>query len=133
MYHVLTQCVLHSAFLLPTEVSVSALREPTVAWALFWSYVTAIITTFAVPQITSPEAGNLGVKAAFIFGGCVFLTTIWAYFYIPETKARTVAEVDEMYDIKLPMRKWRNYKCQVVSETAGTHPSKDRSGNEETV
>ncbi|KIW99743.1 uncharacterized protein Z518_11156 [Rhinocladiella mackenziei CBS 650.93] len=106
------------AFVLPTEIATTSLREPTMAWSLFWSYVTAVITTFAVPQITAADAGNLGAKAAFIFGGCVFITLVWAYFYIPETKARTIAEVDEMYAINLPMRRWRNYQCQAVINTA---------------
>ena len=79
---------------------------------MFWSYATAVITTFAVPQITSADAGNLGAKAAFIFGGCVFITAIWSYFYLPETKARTAVEIDEMYDAGIPMRQWRGYRCQ---------------------
>jgi len=106
------------AFALPTEIPTTALREPTVAWSVFWSYVTAIITTFAVPQLTAADAANLGAKTAFIFAGCVFITVLWTYFYIPETKARTMAEIDEIYSLKLPMRRWRDYKCEVVSITA---------------
>ncbi|KIW18444.1 hypothetical protein PV08_02732 [Exophiala spinifera] len=120
------------SYLLPTEVSTAALREPTVSWAVFWSYATAIITTFAVPQITAPDAGNLGVKTAFIFGGCVFLTAIWSYFYLPETKARTVAEIDEMYRISLPMRKWRKHQCQVLNEAALGLPQ-DETGRDTRV
>ena len=66
----------------------------------------------------APDAANLGAKTAFIFAGCVFCTLIWAFFYIPETKARTMAEVDEMYAINLPMRKWRDYECQTIGATA---------------
>ena len=86
------------------------------SWSVFWSYVTAVITTFAVPQLISPDAANLGAKAAFIFAGCVFITLVWAYFYIPETRMRTVAEIQEMYQIGLPKAKWRNHKCQVEQE-----------------
>ncbi|KAK6386129.1 hypothetical protein LTS17_001703 [Exophiala oligosperma] len=108
------------SFILPTEISTPSLREPTMAWAVFWSYTTAIITTFAVPQITAADAGNLGAKAAFVFGGCVFITVTWAYFFVPETRARTAAEIDEMYDIGLPMRHWRNHKCQTGSYMLNT-------------
>lgn len=102
------------AFVFPTEIATPSLREPTVAWAVFWSYTTAVITTFAVPQIMSPDAANLGVQTAFVFAGCIFVTIIWAYFYMPETKGRTLAEIDEMYRIRLPMRKWRNHQCEAV-------------------
>lgn len=88
------------------------------AWSVFWSYTTAIITTFAVPQLTAPDAANLGAKSAFIFAGCVLITVIWTYFFIPETRARTMAEIDEMYAINLPMRHWKHYKCEVVTSTA---------------
>ncbi|KEF52823.1 uncharacterized protein A1O9_11240 [Exophiala aquamarina CBS 119918] len=104
--------------LLAAEIPTTALREATMSWTIFWSYVTAIVTTFAVPQITSPDAGNLGAKTAFIFAGCVLVTTIWAYFYIPEAKGRTPAEIDEMYAIELPMRKWRGHQCVAVNRTA---------------
>ncbi|TAQ88658.1 hypothetical protein B7494_g3008 [Chlorociboria aeruginascens] len=103
-------------FVVPTEIATPSLREPTVAWSVFWSYTTAVITTFAVPQIV--ETDNLGAETAFIFAACAFITIIWAYFYLPETKARTLAEVDEMYRIKLPMRKWRYYQCQAMGMTA---------------
>lgn len=79
----------------------------------------------------SPDAGNLGAQTAFVFAGCVFLTTIWSYFFLPETKARTTAEVDEMYAIKLPMRKWKGYKCQVVNVAARDAEQKAR--NDSTV
>lgn len=52
-------------------------------------------------------SGNLGAKAFLIFGGCMFVTLIWSYFYLPETANRTLGEIDEMYALKLPMRKWR--------------------------
>ena len=42
--------------MLPTEIPTSRLREPTMTWSTFWSYTTAIITTFAVPQIINPDA-----------------------------------------------------------------------------
>lgn len=85
------------------------------SWSLFWSYVTAVITTFAVPQITAADAGNLGAKAAFIFGGCMAGTIAFTWFYLPETKGRSLAEIDEMYNTKgLPMSRWKDYNCKPV-------------------
>ncbi|PCG99811.1 Major facilitator superfamily domain, general substrate transporter [Penicillium occitanis (nom. inval.)] len=101
-------------YVLPTEIASPALREPTLAWAVFWSYITAVITTFAVPQLMNADAADLGVKTAYVFAGCVFVTLIWTYFYMPETMGRTVAEIDEMYRAGVPMRKWRGYRCEVL-------------------
>lgn len=40
----------------------------------------------------NPDEANLGGKVGFIFGGLAALGVVWAYFYIPETKNRTVDE-----------------------------------------
>ncbi|KAH8802764.1 MFS transporter [Xylogone sp. PMI_703] len=104
------------AYLLPTEIPTARLREPTMAWSTFWSYTTAIITTFAVPQITSADAGNLGAKAFLVFGGCMFITIIWTYFYLPETTNRTLAEIDELYASGVAKRNWKGYKTTATAD-----------------
>ncbi|KAK9436261.1 MFS transporter, SP family, general alpha glucoside:H+ symporter [Metarhizium brunneum] len=103
-------CFQSIAYVLPTEVPTSRLRESTMAWTTFWSYTTAIITTFAVPQITNADAANLGAKAFLIFGGCMLITLVWSYFYLPETSNRTLAEIDELYAERIPKRHWKGYK-----------------------
>jgi Sugar (and other) transporter len=118
LFSIRTANFIDSVFLIPAEIATVSLREPTMSWSLFWSYVTAVITTFAVPQITAADAGNLGAKAAFIFAGCVLVTVVFTYFYLPETKNRSVVEIDEMYNANLPMRKWRDYQCASVSIAA---------------
>ena len=47
---------------------------------MFWSYVTATATTFAVPQIT--QNAGLGAKTDLIFAGCMLFTIIGAFFYL---------------------------------------------------
>lgn len=44
------------AFILPTEIPDPKLREPTMTWTIFWSYATAVIVTFATPQIINADA-----------------------------------------------------------------------------
>jgi len=111
-------CFQSLIYLLPTEIPTARLREPTVAWSLFWSYTTAILTTFAVPQITNSDAGNLGAKTFLIFGGCMLITIILTYFFLPETANRTLAEIDELYASGIPKSKWKGYKTTVASQAA---------------
>lgn len=35
----------------------------------------------------------------------------WVYFYLPEIKNRTLEEIDEMFEARLPARKFRKYVC----------------------
>lgn len=98
------------AYILPTEIPDAKLREPTMTWTLFWSYTTAIITSFATPQIINPDAGNLGAKAYLIFGGCALITLVYSYFLLPETARRTLEEIDDLYREGVSPRKWGRKK-----------------------
>ena len=106
--------------LLPTEVPTARLREPTVSWTLFWSYVTAIVTTFAVPQLTGGNV-NLGAKTDFIFGGCMIITLVLTYWYLPETRGRSMVEIDEMYRLDIPPRRWRSELRSTLYQRQADH------------
>lgn len=55
--------------------------------------------------------------------GCIIIT----YFYLPETKGRSPAELDEMFEAKLPARKFKGYLSALAMENfsvelkAGAH------------
>ena len=40
----------------------------------------------------NPDEANLGGYVGFIFGALSFIGTVWAWYFIPETKNRTVDE-----------------------------------------
>lgn len=42
------------------------------------------------------------------------------YFYMPETRGRTFAEIDEMYAANVPAWKWRSYKTSFEARTGET-------------
>ncbi|KAL4874786.1 general substrate transporter [Aspergillus karnatakaensis] len=105
--------------LMPSEIATPKLRNHTMAYTIACAQTSAVITTFAVPQLTSADAANLGAKTYLVFAGCMACVLIFVYFYMPETKGRTFAEVDEMYDAKIPMWKWRDYKTATVARIGG--------------
>lgn len=107
---------------LPSEIATMKLRNYTMAYTIGCSYVTAVVTTLAVPQLVSADAGNLGAKTYLIFGGCMAGIITFVYFFVPETRNRTFAEIDEMYDAKIPMRHWRNFETSSEAKTATTLP-----------
>ena len=103
---------------LPSEIATMKLRNYTMAYTIGCSYVTAVVTTLAVPQLVSADAGNLGAKTYLIFGGCMAFIIVFVYFFVPETRNRSFAEIDEMYDAKIPMRHWRNFETSSEAKTA---------------
>jgi MFS transporter, SP family, general alpha glucoside:H+ symporter len=56
----------------------------------------------------SPDAGNLGVKAIYVWAGLLIPTTILLWFFYPETYGRTYWELDELYERRIPAWKFKN-------------------------
>ncbi|OQD88460.1 hypothetical protein PENSOL_c072G03311 [Penicillium solitum] len=96
--------------LMPSEMATPKLRHHTMAYTVACAQTTAVITTLVVPQLTSADAANLGAKTYLIFAGCMAGIIVFFYFFMPETRGRTFAEIDEMYAAKIPMWKWRSYQ-----------------------
>ncbi|KAL2821460.1 general substrate transporter [Aspergillus cavernicola] len=105
--------------LMPSEIATPKLRNHTMAYTIACAQTSAVITTFAVPQLTSADAADLGAKTYLVFAGCMACVLVFVYFFMPETKGRTFAEVDEMYDAKVPVWKWRNYQTSTSAKPSG--------------
>ncbi|KAE8351187.1 general substrate transporter [Aspergillus coremiiformis] len=101
--------------LMPSEMATPKLRHHTMAYTIACAQTTAVITTLVVPQLTAPDAANLGAKAYLIFAGCMCCIVIFTFFFLPETKGRNFAEIDEMYDAGVPAWKWRTYRTSFHS------------------
>jgi MFS family permease len=112
---------------LPTEIPTARLRNMTTSYALAAAYTTAVITTFAVPQLVSADAANLGAKTYLVFGGCVFFILVFYYLFLPETAGRTFAEIDEMYEQKISPRKWRKYQTSAAAQQARVVSGADKT------
>ncbi|KAL7912430.1 general substrate transporter [Trichoderma velutinum] len=96
--------------ILPPEIATPKLRSLTVVYTVACAHTTAVITTFAVPQLTDASAAGLGAKTYLVFAGCMACIIVWSFFLMLETKGRTYAEIDEMYDQKIPMWKWSSFE-----------------------
>lgn len=52
--------------------------------------------------------GDLGAKTYLIFAAAMFTFLIVAYFYYPEIKGRSAAELDEMFAARIPAREFKH-------------------------
>lgn len=82
--------------------------------------LSSCIWSFSLPYAINPDQGNLGGKIAFIFGAVCFVSTIFIWFFVPETKNRTYIEIDELWDRGVPARKWKETKVVTVSDEKGS-------------
>ena len=93
------------------EMPSQRLRSYTFGMAAAVGFFGAWLTTFTAPYFINPDALGWGPKYGYIwFPSCV-ISCIWVYFFLPETKDRTLEEIDEMFEARVPARKFRTYKC----------------------
>lgn len=53
-----------------------------------------------------PLLTALNTRAAFVFGATSLPCAIFFWYYLPETKGRSVAEIDELYERHIPAWRW---------------------------
>ncbi|KAB5549464.1 general substrate transporter [Coniochaeta sp. 2T2.1] len=92
------------------EIGSTRLRTQTVVLGRSTYYVGNIIGGVLQPHFMSPTSWNAQGKTAFFWGALSFLTTVWGFFRLPETKDRTYYELDVMFQKKIPARKFSAYK-----------------------
>ncbi|OAL25536.1 hypothetical protein AYO22_04855 [Fonsecaea multimorphosa] len=107
-------CIEPIVFALGSEVPSMLLRSKSVAvgrliYAVF-NIAANVLTTYQI----NPSAWNWGAKTGFFWGGFGLLALVYSYLALPETKDKTFAELDYLFEHKVPARKFA--KTQV-------HPS----------
>jgi len=95
------------------ELPSQRLRSYTFGLAAAVGFLGAWITTFTAPYFINPSALNWGPKYGYIWFPSSLLSAAFIYFCLPELKGRTLEEIDEMFEARLPARKFRHYKCQI--------------------
>jgi Sugar (and other) transporter len=53
------------------------------------------------------HSGNFGAKIYLLFAGCMVVVIICVWLFLPELSGRTAAEIDEMFELKLPARQFK--------------------------
>ncbi|KZT57947.1 general substrate transporter [Calocera cornea HHB12733] len=96
------------------EVSSARLRSKTVGFGILVNSLCGMIANIVIPYLVNPDEANLGGKVGFIFGGLGAIGTIWAWFFIPETKNRTVDELDVMFERHVSARHFSDYLLETA-------------------
>ncbi|KAL2844343.1 general substrate transporter [Aspergillus pseudoustus] len=89
------------------EVGTGQLRERTLFLASMGSFVTSVPINFVNPYVQSA----LGGSVTFIYGAFSVVAAVWVWLLVPETRGRSLEELDDMFQAKVPTREFRNYVC----------------------
>lgn len=94
------------------ETATSRLKEKTNNLATSISVLTTFVVSFTLPYLLNPPYAALGAKVGFIYGALSALSVVVAWAIIPEMKDRSLEEVDEMFEKKVPLREFKDYKSK---------------------
>jgi SP family sugar:H+ symporter-like MFS transporter len=90
-----------------SEIGTGQLRERTLFLASMGSFVTSVPINFVNPYVQAA----IGGKVTFIYGAFSVAAVVFIFFLLPETKNRSLEELDEMFQAKVPTRAFKNYVC----------------------
>ncbi|KAF4993350.1 hypothetical protein FDECE_13465 [Fusarium decemcellulare] len=73
----------------------------------------SITLAVVLPQLFSVDKAALGAKTGFLFCGLCLIGVVLTWLWIPEMKGRSNQELDHMFQMKLPTRKFKHFKMDV--------------------
>ncbi|KAK5688048.1 hypothetical protein LTS10_000026 [Elasticomyces elasticus] len=128
---ILYNAILHmtfgpGAYITAAEIGTQALREKTMAVATALNVVAGFIVVFCTPYLLA----EMGSQIGYIWGAFAVLSSIWAWFFLPELKVRTcdkrvsmfvlmidmnaqgqsLEQIDHLFSVKLPAWRTANYE-----------------------
>lgn len=86
--------------------------------------------TFTAPFFINPAALNWNAKYGYIWFVSNMIMVTFTFFLLPETRDRTLEEIHEMFEARLPARKFKDYKCTSVEMMAANARAEKRGAIE---
>ncbi|GFF87219.1 hypothetical protein IFM61606_06643 [Aspergillus udagawae] len=104
-----------------TEIPQQRLRTQTAAWSLASSNMISIMFNFCTPLMINQPPTKWGPKTGFFFAGTGTVAVVIAWFILPEVTRRTPGEIDELFEKRVKLRKFKNYVTDAQITADGYH------------
>ncbi|KAL5498337.1 hypothetical protein ACEPAH_2479 [Sanghuangporus vaninii] len=88
------------------EMTANRLRSHAFGVSMAIGFFFAWLIVFTTPYFINPENLTWGAKVAWIWAPCNLITLIFIFFFIPETKGRSLEELDQLFIERVPARKF---------------------------
>ncbi|KAM5343675.1 hypothetical protein ACJ41O_012212 [Fusarium nematophilum] len=96
------------------EISSQRLRPYTAGFGAAITCVVGIVMNVLVPYMVNANRWNWGFKTGWFYAGVGLPFVIGMWLLIPETKGRSAAELDELFERKIPA--WRFHKTETATQ-----------------
>jgi SP family sugar:H+ symporter-like MFS transporter len=117
------------------EIFPLRLRAKSVACSIASNWLFNWAIAYATPYMVDSGPGNaaLGGKVFFVWGTCCFLSALFVYFLVYETKGMTLEQVDELYETVSSARKSSAFVPAIKYGGSGEENSDGGDGSLEVV
>ncbi|KAH9907198.1 MFS transporter [Xylariomycetidae sp. FL2044] len=119
------------AWLLGNEYPNSALRGYCFGCATALNFLGNWLGTFTAPYFINPASLGWGPKYGYIWFGSNTILAVFVWFFLPETRDRTLEEIHEMFEAEVGARQFKTYVCVGVESYAAEALPKDGSKTHE--
>ncbi|VUC23276.1 unnamed protein product [Clonostachys rosea] len=97
-------------YAITSEVPSGRMRVRNNAFVHVFSHLVGFAFSYAVPYMYNPDAGDLGLRIGFIWGGFGILFLIWGFFYVPDLTGFNFYEIDQLFESMAPIRNFHKAK-----------------------
>ncbi|KAF2453478.1 general substrate transporter [Lineolata rhizophorae] len=118
------------AWLSGGEMPSQRLRSYTFGLSAALGFLGAWLATFTAPYFINPDSLDWGPRYGYIWFPSCIVTSIWVFMFLPETKGRTLEQINEMFEKRVSAWKFHSYQCTSIGEAEEQDPKKSL---EETV
>lgn len=101
------------------------MRAFTFGFATALNFLGNWLGTFTAPYFINPAKLAWGPQYGYIWFGSNMIVAVFTWFFLPETRDRTLEEIHEMFEAKLPARAFKHYVCVGVEGYAAEAMGKD--------
>ncbi|KAJ5898762.1 hypothetical protein N7495_003506 [Penicillium taxi] len=102
------------------EIPTALLRSKSIVLARATYSVSTIVAGILTTYQLNSTAWNWGAKTGFFWAGGCLISAIFAYFFVPESKNRTVAEMDILFEKKVSLRHFAETRVDLTTATEKT-------------
>jgi hypothetical protein len=95
------------SYSIASEMSVGRNRNKITSCAMAVFFITVWLMVFTSPYMYYDA--KLGPKIGFVYGGTTVLLLAYSWFCVGETAGRSNADIERLFQDKVPVREWAKY------------------------
>ncbi|EJD04873.1 general substrate transporter [Fomitiporia mediterranea MF3/22] len=111
------------------EMTANRLRSHAFGVSMAIGFFFAWLTVFTTPYFINTTGLNWGAKVAWIWMPSNLVTFVFIYFFLPETRGRSLEELDELFNMRIPARKFSSVKLR----PAAIESNDEKTSNSELI